>query len=520
MRIIDHFDNGAAYYPANTAFIDLDGGGEATTYEAALAASHRIAAAIRAHGYQKGAHIGVLAPNSTLAFLAMLGLMRAEGVWLPINPRNAVPINADLFQRFDGELMFFHSSYADEAEQIMTAVPEIREAVCLDATTPTRPSLEQWLEGCQATHEIGEEQPDDIFAIVPTGGTTGKSKGVMQSHRSIEAMFSNFYAHFRYHDDTRHLVVAPMTHSSGILGALHFARGGTNVIMSKANPQLIAEAMEENGITHVFLPPTILYMLLELPGVDLRDYSALQHFFVGAAPTSFDKLKRAVEVFGPVMTEAFGQAEAPASITAKAPWDYLDAEGNVIEARLQSIGRPCVHNLVALLDVDGYQVPRGEAGEICVRGAVVTPGYYKDPEATAETRKFGWHHTGDVGVMDGEGFITVVDRKKDMIITGGFNVYPNEVEQVLSSHAAVQDCAVIGVPDGKWGEAIKAVVQLKSASRASAEELTALVKARLGGMKAPKSIDFVEELPRSPAGKVLKAELRKPYWQGQMRSVA
>ncbi len=155
-----------------------------------------------------------------------------------------------------------------------------------------------------------------------------------------------------------------------------------------------------------------------------------------------------------------------------------------------------------------------------MRGALVTPGYYKNPEATAEARKYGWHHTGDVGVMDRDGFITIVDRKKDMIITGGFNVYPNELEQVLMTHPAVQDCAVIGVPDDKWGEAIKAVVELKPGQSASAEELTLLVKTQLGGVKAPKSVDFVASLPRSPVGKVLKAELRKPYWENRNRSVA
>ncbi|MGH6623255.1 MAG: class I adenylate-forming enzyme family protein, partial [Burkholderiaceae bacterium] len=149
-----------------------------------------------------------------------------------------------------------------------------------------------------------------------------------------------------------------------------------------------------------------------------------------------------------------------------------------------------------------------------------TPGYYKNPEATAEARKFGWHHTGDVGVMDQDGFITIVDRKKDMIITGGFNVYPNELEQVLMTHPAVQDCAVIGVPDDKWGEAIKAVIQLKPGKSANADELTALVKDQLGGVKAPKSVDFIDNLPRSPVGKVLKAELRKPYWENRSRSVA
>ena len=296
-------------------------------------------------------------------------------------------------------------------------------------------------------------------------------------------------------------------------------RSRARIWSGEPNPQLIAEAIEKYRVSHLFLPHTVVYMMLALPDIRERDYSSLQHFLVGAAPTSLEKLKEAIEIFGPVMTEAFGQSEAPASITAKAPWDYMNADGSINERRLASIGRPCVNNRVAILDDDGNELARGAAGEICVRGELVTPGYYKNPEATAEVRKFGWHHTGDVGVMDDEGFVTIVDRKKDMIITGGFNVFPNEVEQVLSGHAAVQDCAVIGIPDEKWGEAVKAVIQLKQGQQCSGDELISLCKRELGGVKAPKTVDFIDELPRSPAGKVLKTDLRKQYWQGQQRAV-
>ncbi len=197
----------------------------------------------------------------------------------------------------------------------------------------------------------------------------------------------------------------------------------------------------------------------------------------------------------------------------------MDKDGTINERRLASIGRPCVNNIVAILDDDGVQVENGVAGEICIRGELVTPCYYKNPEATAEVREFGWHHTGDIGVMDDEGFITIVDRKKDMIITGGFNVFPNEVEQVLSTHPAVQECAVIGVPDEKWGEAVKAVIQLKPGKDCDEETLVELCKQELGSVKAPKSVDFIDDLPRSSAGKVLKVDLRKTYWGGKDRAV-
>ena len=186
---------------------------------------------------------------------------------------------------------------------------------------------------------------------------------------------------------------------------------------------------------------------------------------------------------------------------------------------MHSIGRPCVFNQVAILNDQGEEVARGESGEICVRGNLVTPGYYQNPEATAEVREFGWHHTGDIGVMSEDGYIAIVDRKKDMIISGGFNVFPNEVEQVITQHPKVQECAVIGVPDTKWGESVKAVVQLKPGTELDPQVLIEFSKEKLGSVKAPKTIDFVADLPRSPVGKVLKTELRKRYWQGQSRAV-
>lgn len=516
MRIIDFFDSGVAHYPDNEAFVEGD---RTMTFREASSVTHNIACAMRANGFEKGTKVGILAPNSIEAFLILLGAFRSQCVWLPINPRNSVEVNVDLLERFDCDAVFYHSNYNVEAEAIKAAVPGIRAIVCIDQASDVHPSLETWMSDNDETFTTDDWDMDDTMAIFPTGGTTGKSKGVMLSHRSIYTMMSNFYAHFDYYDGTAHLVVAPMTHSAGLIGCMHFVRGGSNVIMRDVVPEEVLRNIQDHKITHLFLPPTVLYMLLALPNVKEFDYSSLRHFLVGAAPTSLEKLIEAIDVFGPVMTEAFGQSEAPAAVLAKAPWDYMDADGNIDEARLASAGRPCVLNQVAIMDDDGNLLPQGEAGEIVIKGDLVTPGYYKNPEETEKVRAFGWHHTGDVGVMSEDGFVTIVDRKKDMIITGGFNVFPNEIEQVLTRHPAVQDCAVIGVPDDKWGEAVKAVVQLKPGSEAAEVDLIDLVKADLGSVKAPKSVDLVSDLPRSPAGKVLKVELRKAFWGDKGRGV-
>ncbi|WP_101760112.1 AMP-binding protein [Oceanicoccus sp. KOV_DT_Chl] len=516
MRVIDFFDKGVDLYPNNLAFVEP---GSDFTYREAAEQSHFIASTIRGKGYGKGSKIGILAPNCNLAFLALLGLFRSEAIWLPINPRNASDANNELVSNFGGELLFYHSAYKNEAIAMKQSVPAIRELVCLDSGTEEGESLAQWINDFREPFEMDEENPDDIMALFPTGGTTGKPKGVMITHKNVETFFANYWSAFDYKDNSRHLVVAPMTHSAGLLGCAHFARGGSNVMMAKADPKAIVDAIEDYGITHFFIPPTVLYMMLALPDIREGDYSTLKHIFIGAAPTSLEKLKEAIDVFGPVMSEAFGQTEAPASITVKAPWDYMNADGSINEARLQSIGRPAAFNKVAMLDDDGNEVKRGERGEICVKGDLVVPGYYQNPQATAEIRQFGWHHTGDIGVMDEDGFVTIVDRKKDMIISGGFNVFPNEIEQVITRIPEIQDCAVIGVPDEKWGEAIKAIVQLKPGMHISETEIIAFVKEKLGGVQTPKSVDVIDDLPRSPVGKVLKTELRKQYWSGQARAV-
>lgn len=520
MRVIDFFDNGTKYYPDNIAFIDIDAGDSKTTYREAWEKSHKIAAAIRANGYEAGTHIGVLSPNSAECFITLLGLFRSRAYWLPINPRNAVAVNIDLLTRFDGEVLIYHSSYEEEAAQIVEGVPGIKKAICMDREGECGPSLSTFMQGCPETFvDTDEIDLEELMAIYPSGGTTGKSKGVMVTHRVVYTLYNSLYSHFNYYNNTAYLIAAPMTHTGALFGSAHFARGGTNVITNKADPVKIPGYIERYRITHLFLPPTVLYMMLAQPDIRDHDYSSLQHFIVAAAPTAYDKLLEAIDVFGPVMTELYGQAEAPAAVTAKAPWDYLDEKGNIIESRLRSAGRPCNNNQVAILDDEGNEVPRGTPGEICVKGQLVTLGYYKNAEETEKARRFGWHHTDDIGVMDEEGFITVVDRKKDMIISGGFNIYPNEIEQVVNQHPAVQECSVIGVPDEKWGEALKAVVQCKQGMECNEEELIRLVKDSLGGFKAPKSVDFVADLPRSSNGKVLKTELRKKYWANKKRDV-
>jgi acyl-CoA synthetase (AMP-forming)/AMP-acid ligase II len=267
------------------------------------------------------------------------------------------------------------------------------------------------------------------------------------------------------------------------------------------------------------MPPTVIYRILAQPNVRDFDYSSLRYFIYTAAPMSIDKLRDAIDIFGPVFAQGYGQTEA-LGIAVMSPEDHF-IDGKIApDSRLSACGRPVLPFCrVTIMDDNNESLPVGKVGEICVRGDQVMTGYYKNPYATREAIVDGWLHTGDVGFMDQEGFLHIVDRKKDMIITGGFNVYGSEVENVISMFEAVQDCAVIGVPDDDWGEAVKAVVQLFPGKSVSVEEIIALCKQRIGSVKAPKSVDFVDDLPRNIRGKVLKRELRERYWKGQKRKI-
>jgi acyl-CoA synthetase (AMP-forming)/AMP-acid ligase II len=311
-----------------------------------------------------------------------------------------------------------------------------------------------------------------------------------------------------------------MTHTTGLLSMPATARGGAVVVLSKPDPALMLGAIAKHRVTELFLPPTVIYRLLDIPDLGSKvDFSSLKYLMYGAAPMSVEKLKLAIQVIGPVLMGGYGQTEAPGSIAYLTPDEHLVAGAVAPDERLSSVGRPNPMVHVEIMDDQNRILPQGETGEICVKGDLVMKGYYKAPEKTAETIVNGWLHTGDMGHIDAEGCLHITDRKKDMIISGGFNVYPVQVEQVLWSHPAVQDCAVIGVPDPKWGEAVKAVVELNQGMSVSAEELIALCKDKLGSVMTPKTVDFVAQLPRSPAGKVLKKDLRAAYWQNADRQI-
>jgi acyl-CoA synthetase (AMP-forming)/AMP-acid ligase II len=311
-----------------------------------------------------------------------------------------------------------------------------------------------------------------------------------------------------------YLAFAPLTHAAGVLCFPIMALGGEIVIMPHPDLGEFLALIARHRVTHAFLPPTLIYLLLDHPALPTADLSSLRCLWYGAAPMSAARLEQAIGAIGPVMAQLFGQTEAPMMISTLPPRDHFRADNSIATERLASAGRPAPLVTVAIMGEDGSQLARGERGEIVVRSSLVMAGYYRDPDATAAASAHGWHHTGDIGYLDESGYLYIVDRAKDMVITGGFNVYSAEVEQALMAHDAVRDCAVIGLPDDKWGERVCAVVQLQPGRRVDAQELTAFVKRRLGSVKAPKQVEIWPDLPRSAVGKVLKTEIRSTLTNG------
>ncbi|MER1967128.1 AMP-binding protein [Castellaniella sp. GW247-6E4] len=513
MNLIDLLDRGACLDAQRPCFLQE---GRTFTYGDVRDLTFRIGSALRAEGFCPGDVGAVLSHNDATAFTCALSLVRAGGIWVPINPRSVAEEIA-YFLDFTGvQTLFYGSAFEDLVTSLRKRCPGIRSFVCIDAIGTNGVGLSDWIKPFDARAFFVPYDAADTVAIGATGGTTGQSKGVMLSHRNIATFVANVLACMPFESPPVYLAAAPLTHAAGIMVLAFMALGGTTVVLEKPDPQTIMKSVSEHQIDTLLLPPTMIYMLLSQPNVRSFDYSSLKYFIYAAAPMSTEKLREAIEVFGPVMTQMYGQAEAPMTITFMGPKEHRPLD---FPSRLRSCGRVSPFVRVAVMDDEGRLLGDDMVGEIVVQGDLVMKGYLDNPDATAQVSRFGWHHTGDIGYRDAQGFYYIIDRKKDLIITGGFNVFPSEIEQVIASHPAVHECAVIGVPDDKWGEAVKAVVQTRPGRTVSQEELIALCKSRLGSVKAPKSIDFVSELPHSPVGKILKRKVRDTYWSGHDRMV-
>jgi len=420
--------------------------------------------------------------------------------------------------------LFYHSSFSAEANEIRRRVPALRHFVCIDAQANGDLSLDQLVEQGEGLAEKDwadpRGNPGRLVGLVPTGGTTGPAKGVRVTTESWSTYVEMAGYYWRCGDTAPVcLSTAPLSHAAGVVAFALFTLGATNVIMPRFDAGEVLRNVERHRVTHLFLPPTAFYALLAHPDARKHDLSSLQMLLLTASPVSPDRVKQGVELFGPCVCQSYGQTEAPMLLT------WLDREAVAAAAagdhpeRLRSCGKATYAVRLAIMNDDGKLLPPNEPGEIVARGALVSPGYHNLPEATAEIRTFGWHHTGDVGYRDEDCYFYIVDRKKDMIISGGFNVFSGEVEAAIMAMPQVYECAVIGIPHETWGEAVTALVVVRQGESLTEEDVIAHCKKKLGGVKTPKSVEFRAEIPKTAAGKIDRKKLRAPYWQGTERAV-
>ena len=501
-----------ARFPERQAF-GWDGG--SLTYRATLALIGRLQAAMAAAGLAKGQTAAFLSANSAETWCAGVAAQALGLVVTWLHPLGSLADHLDVVEDSDASALIVDPKTHAERGGELAAKAADRLKVVL-----TMGRADFGRDVMAAAEKIGEATPVDLtdaddYAIINyTGGTTGKSKGAIRRHRSTAASTLAVAADFEFPTVPRYLAAAPITHVSGSKVLPSLLKGGTVHLMKGFDPEKFLATIEREKINFTLMVPTMIYVTLDHPKLEKTDLSSLELILYGASPMSPTRLVEGLERIGPVFFQLYGQTECyPVSVLSRADHDPKRPE------LFASCGVPISSCSVTLRDDDNQEVAPGEAGEICVRAPHAMEQYWKRPEQTAETFKGGWLHTGDIARADERGYLYIVDRKKDMIVSGGFNIFPREVEDVLSSHPDVAMAAVIGVPHEKWGEAVTALVVAKAGTRPEPEALMQLVKDRKGGTHAPKQVEFVESLPLTAVGKVDKKVLRAKYWTGQSRQV-
>ncbi|WOH66989.1 AMP-binding protein [Bradyrhizobium sp. BWA-3-5] len=500
-----------ARYPERTAFAWAGG---SLTYRGATDMIGRIQSIFMQLGFAPGTRVAFLTANRADTWCAGVAaqLSRFAITWL--HPLGS--LDDQLFQLEDSEaqmLIVDGVTFRDRGGELAARATGLRTVFTL-GPAGYGADLLQAIETAGTATARNFALSDDVATLNYTGGTTGKSKGALRHHRNIGGFANAILADFEIPDTPRYLAVAPISHVAGTKVLPTLMRGGTVHMLKGFDPEAVFKTIAREKINFTLFVPTMIYVMLDHPALDGTDLSSLELLLYGASAMSPSRLVEGIERIGPVFSQLYGQTECyPVSVLRKADHDPKMPE------LFLSCGFPIAACQVKIMDNDDQEVPTGEAGEICVRATHVMTEYWRRPDITAETLKSGWLHTGDIARVDERGYMFILDRKKDMIVSGGFNIFPREVEDVLSQHADVAMVAVVGVPDDKWGEAVTAVVVPRDGARPNADELINLVKAKKGSAHAPKQIQFVSELPMTGVGKVDKKVLKAGFWTGRERMV-
>ncbi|WP_245993481.1 AMP-binding protein [Nocardioides immobilis] len=515
----DVLDRACGYYTPSVAVID---GERRITYGELREWSNQIGNALVSLGLQKGERVGLLLPNSLEFIPSQHGIWKAGGVLVQMPARAAASVHRANLDQTAATTIIYHASFDAVVEEMRADLPKLDRFIRVGGDPAD--STDHPFDGLVAAQsaqrpEVAIDEHDEAYVLF-TSGSTGEPKGVVQSHFTW-AHYS-ITAGIEIGDIQQGEVFAhgaPLTHFTQIFVHPTFLRGGTNVMLPGLEVDTLLSAIEGHGITATAVVPTIIYLLLDNPKRASYDLSSLKTMIYAGSPIAPDRLRDALEAFGPIFIQTYAGTE-PGYISCLRKNDHrVDSE--LALKRLASAGRPMFQTQVSIQDDEDNVLPVGEVGEICSKQLGQMLGYV-DASRNAEALRDGWVHTGDIGRLDEDGFLYLVDRKKDMVVSGGFNVFPRQVEDVLLEDADVAQAAVVGIPHEKWGEAVHAFVVVKdgvSADDALVERLKGHVKAVLGSVSAPKTVDFLNELPVNPAGKVDKRTLRAPFWQGRDRQV-
>ena len=489
--------------------------GRTTEWAALDAGANRVANALLASGCAPGDRIAYLGKGTDEFFELMFGIAKAGAVIAPIQWRLAAPEIQQVLTDARPKLLFIGSEQLEKVDELCAGGFPRDRVVAMERYA-------DWRNSQDATDPQTVVDPGAVALQLYTSGTTGLPKGVMLSHRNIlsgrrEAMRERMEWN-EWQEDDVNLVALPVGHIGGVGWAIvGFLNGAHTIVQREFVPVQVLEAIEHQRVSKMFLVPTALHMLLLQPRVREIDYSRMRHILYGASPIALDLLREATEVFGCGFCQQYGMTETCGTIVYLPPEDH-DPAGN---RRMRGAGIPMPGVEIRVVDaITRAPLASGQIGEVETRSVANMVGYWNRPDATQETiSSDGWLRTGDAGYLDEDGYLYIQDRFKDMICSGAENVYPAEVENAVYGHPAVQEVAVIGVPDDKWGEAVKAMVVLKPGAAPDAEDIIVFARTRLAGFKVPKSVDFVSALPRGPSGKVLRRVLREPYWAGRERRV-
>jgi fatty-acyl-CoA synthase len=511
MLVTDLIRRGALYHGARTAVLFGD---ESFTFRDVDLLSNRIAHALAGLGLGKGAHVALLMDNGLHSLPCDFGCVKAGLVRTPLNGRLSREEQQAMIGKIGAGTLIYGASQAERAAELGAALPGLRIVGLGDGVAG--PDLLRLAESASDADPNLLHHPDDVVLALFTSGTTGTLKAAQHTQASYAAVVHNVLSNLI---DPRPgeimLHAASMIHASGTFVLPYWLRGGAAAILPGFAPASYLEAIERWRPAALNLVPTMLQMLFQLPGIGKADLTSVETILYGASPMPRPVLEKALALWGPVFVQYYGQTEAPLAICRLSKADHVGAS----PGRLLSCGRPSDECELRLVDEEGKDALPGEAGEIVLRAPFVMKGYTDDALNEASFFPGRWLRTRDIGRFDEEGYLTLVDRTSDMIVTGGYNVYPREVEDALASHPAVAQAAVIGVPDETWVEAVMAFVVLHQGQAASEADLIAHAHAHLAGYKAPKSVRFVESIPLSPVGKPLRRALREPFWQGRERAI-